>query len=369
MPDGADDSCARDYKSCEVNDLVSLCLEGDRRALDELVRRRWEMVSPTQLVAVCLAGFPEGLDELVRRDWAAVGDADLVSLWLSGFPVAFDPLVRRHWKRVVQVIRSVIGNRARAQELAQDTVLKAFKSGDTFKPGSSFWPWLRQSARNRALSEWVRAKSRPVETTLPEGFDPADTTRDWITATTQQQLKGSLASLSPDDGQQSLQTPANAGAGRLQADAEAKALVAATHTAGHLAGISGFGEAAVVDAEEKALKEWKQYVRDFRRHQDRWIDRWLPGPRLSDVRQALQMVLDGYDRTAIVDAGLYTSPEAVRTGLDRAVKNVLTEAPEAFELARRMVDDLAKTRRDLGLLDDKILFLNFFDLDRITNHG
>ena len=54
-------------------------------------------------------------------------------------------------------------NRADAEDLVQDTYLKAFRSSDSFKPGTNLRAWLFTILHNHFLNDRRRANSSPVE--------------------------------------------------------------------------------------------------------------------------------------------------------------------------------------------------------------
>lgn len=53
-------------------------------------------------------------------------------------------------------------NPADAEDLVQDTYLRAFKSSDSFKPGTNLRAWLFTILHNHFLNDRRRAKSNPV---------------------------------------------------------------------------------------------------------------------------------------------------------------------------------------------------------------
>jgi RNA polymerase sigma-70 factor (ECF subfamily) len=53
-------------------------------------------------------------------------------------------------------------NQADAEDLVQDTYLKAFKSSDTFKPGTNLRAWLFTILHNHFLNDRRRANASPV---------------------------------------------------------------------------------------------------------------------------------------------------------------------------------------------------------------
>ena len=91
---------------------------------------------------VALAGPPsqeEADEELVRK--AALGSVG-----------AFDVLVVRYQDRVYNVLARMCGSPDEAEDLAQETFLKAYRALGAFRQGSKFYTWLFRIAVNAAFS-------------------------------------------------------------------------------------------------------------------------------------------------------------------------------------------------------------------------
>ena len=84
-------------------------------------------------------------------------DNHLVTRSLRGDHEAFGQLIDRHASVVVNVAYRMVGNRAEAEDLAQDTFLTAFKAISTFRADSKFSTWLYRIAVNKC-KDWLRAK-------------------------------------------------------------------------------------------------------------------------------------------------------------------------------------------------------------------
>jgi len=87
-------------------------------------------------------------------------------MWLraarQGDAEAFAELYRRYLGRVREYCARRVGSPLRAEDLAQDTFLKAFEGIASFRPGAAFWPWLSTIARNLCIDE-LRQRGRSVE--------------------------------------------------------------------------------------------------------------------------------------------------------------------------------------------------------------
>lgn len=95
--------------------------------------------------------------EVVRA--AAEGDLD-----------AFDILVRSFQEPVWRFLRGMVSDPALAEDLAQETFLRAYTRLDTFAFRSRFSTWLFQVARNLAVDALRRRERRNL---LPVRLGPA----------------------------------------------------------------------------------------------------------------------------------------------------------------------------------------------------
>src|ERR1043166_7482351 len=80
-------------------------------------------------------------------------DVDLVNGALGGSEPAFQELVRRYERPVFSVILRVIRDPSRAEELAQDTFVKAFLRLETYRSDRKFSTWLLAIAHHVAIDE------------------------------------------------------------------------------------------------------------------------------------------------------------------------------------------------------------------------
>jgi RNA polymerase sigma-70 factor (ECF subfamily) len=110
-----------------------------------------------------------------------VTDPDLIELARRGDDRAWATLVRQHQEAIFRLAYLLLGEAGPAQDVAQDTFIRAFQALDRFDAGRSLRPWLLQIAanlaRNRrrsrgrywaALQRWWQARSEPD----PVGANP-----------------------------------------------------------------------------------------------------------------------------------------------------------------------------------------------------
>ena len=94
-------------------------------------------------------------------------DERLVAEYASGCNEAFDVLLRRHQSRLFSYILSVVKNRDLADDIFQDTFVKAIitiRQG-RYRESGRFFPWLTRIAHNRIIDAFRQVKSENVVST------------------------------------------------------------------------------------------------------------------------------------------------------------------------------------------------------------
>jgi RNA polymerase sigma-70 factor (ECF subfamily) len=111
--------------------------------------------------------------QLARETHAhADPDAPLVRGALAGDMAAFEELVERHHAVVHRIAARIVG-REEADDVAQETFLRAFHRLDRFRGESAFRSWLLQIASNSALNALRRRRPEPVGDAPDEPEAPA----------------------------------------------------------------------------------------------------------------------------------------------------------------------------------------------------
>lgn len=103
---------------------------------------------------------PEGTDE----------DRMLVDRARRGDQEAFRSIVEKYERRLIGLVWGLVGDRADAEDVAQDAFLRAFRGLGSFRGQSSFRTWLFQIALNAARS-FRQGRERRVEA---GGVGPVD---------------------------------------------------------------------------------------------------------------------------------------------------------------------------------------------------
>lgn len=81
---------------------------------------------------------------------------------LDGDLSAYERLVSRHHATVTRIAARVVGH-DEAEDVSQDTFLRAFHRLDRFRGDSSFRTWLLRIAHNAALDHLRRRRAEPVD--------------------------------------------------------------------------------------------------------------------------------------------------------------------------------------------------------------
>jgi RNA polymerase sigma-70 factor (ECF subfamily) len=113
-------------------------------------------------------------------------EAGLVTAAQGGDEAAFAEIVRRHQRAVYRVAYGLTRNAADADDLAQETFVRAWQALGRFRVGEPLFPWLSRIAINLAYSLFRRRKRRPEAALEPmleagqqweaEGEDPVEAT-------------------------------------------------------------------------------------------------------------------------------------------------------------------------------------------------
>jgi RNA polymerase sigma-70 factor (ECF subfamily) len=98
-----------------------------------------------------------------RRDSqpsAPMEEMDLVRRARRGDLAAYDELVKRYQERIYATIYHMTSNHEDANDLAQESFIKAFQALKSFKGGSSFYTWLYRIAVNKTINFLKQRKNR-----------------------------------------------------------------------------------------------------------------------------------------------------------------------------------------------------------------
>jgi RNA polymerase sigma-70 factor, ECF subfamily len=106
---------------------------------------------------------------------AGIDDATLVAQTRDGDARAFSELVKRYEGKVFRLAHHVTQNREDAEDVLQETFLKAYEHLDQFRGDSKFYTWIVRIAVNQALMKLRRRKSDKA-VSLDETIDTGEDT-------------------------------------------------------------------------------------------------------------------------------------------------------------------------------------------------
>lgn len=106
-----------------------------------------------------------------REGSVSAAERELVARAAQGDGEAFDELIRLHTTRVYRMLVRVVGNPADAEDVVQETFLKAWRALPGFRGEARFSTWLYRIAMNEAnrrLAQTAQRATLPIEDVLLE---------------------------------------------------------------------------------------------------------------------------------------------------------------------------------------------------------
>src|SRR5258708_19262934 len=100
-------------------------------------------------------------------------DEELLAAYQQGDTGAFELLLRRHRAPLFTFLVRMLGDRQRAEDLAQETFLRIVKGAQAWEHRARFQTWLFTIARNLCVDHGPRHRFRPPHT-LDEPGPPPD---------------------------------------------------------------------------------------------------------------------------------------------------------------------------------------------------
>src|SRR5712671_2544899 len=104
----------------------------------------------------------------------SVDESQLVAQSRKGDMPAFSELVRRYEGKIFRLAQHITQNREDAEDVLQETFMKAYEHLDQFKGDSKFYTWIVRIAVNQALMKLRRRKtdrSVSLDETIDTGED------------------------------------------------------------------------------------------------------------------------------------------------------------------------------------------------------
>lgn len=135
----------------------------------------------------------------VSLDGVEAWEAACVRRTQGGHPDAFNPLVAHYAPRIRAYLHRMLRNREEAEDLTQETFLRAFRALERFDPDRSFKRWIYTIATNTGLNQLRSQKRKGSQVQLDldswsredvAGHAPGESRG-------MEQLEAAMASLSP----------------------------------------------------------------------------------------------------------------------------------------------------------------------------
>ena len=116
-------------------------------------------------------------------DWMEDNDVVVVARARNGDDDAFRLLVERHSRAIFRLAFRMTGSEQDAEDVVQETLLRAYKNLDGFEERSHFGTWVHRIAVNCSF-DWIRkhrkreefsVDAEPEEVLMPENTGPRST--------------------------------------------------------------------------------------------------------------------------------------------------------------------------------------------------
>lgn len=107
-----------------------------------------------------------------RSDLATATDQEVVVLARAGRDAAYRELIRRYERPVFSLIYRMVRDRELAEDLAQETFVKALNAIESYRPEFKFSSWIFKIANNAAIDQLRR---RELDTLSLDGSPNAET--------------------------------------------------------------------------------------------------------------------------------------------------------------------------------------------------
>ena len=112
------------------------------------------------------ATIPKATPVSSQQIWAEYEDADLVKASQNGTLAAFDELIQRYQQRVYATVYHMTSSHEDADDLTQESFIKAYKALKRFKGESSFYTWIYRIAVNRTINFLKQRKRKSYHMSL-----------------------------------------------------------------------------------------------------------------------------------------------------------------------------------------------------------
>jgi RNA polymerase sigma-70 factor (ECF subfamily) len=107
-----------------------------------------------------------------RPEWGGLSDQEVVLWARSGQDAAYRELIRRYERPIFALLFRMVRDRELAEDLAQETFVKALNAIDSYRPEFKFSSWIFKIANNAAIDHLRR---RELDTLSLDGSPHAET--------------------------------------------------------------------------------------------------------------------------------------------------------------------------------------------------
>ncbi len=111
-------------------------------------------------------------------DLGTVSDQEVVEWALRGHERAYRELVRRYERPVFSLVYRMVRHRERAEDLTQETFVKALNALESYRPDYKFSSWIFKIANNAAIDHLRRKELETLSIDGAPDADSADTARE-----------------------------------------------------------------------------------------------------------------------------------------------------------------------------------------------
>ncbi|MGE4498161.1 MAG: sigma-70 family RNA polymerase sigma factor [Deferribacterales bacterium] len=87
-----------------------------------------------------------------------MGDALVVEKVIEGDAASYELLIRKYQSKLFSTVLHMVKNRELAEDIVQESFLRAFRKLDTLNNRSQFYPWIKRIALNMALNHFEKEK-------------------------------------------------------------------------------------------------------------------------------------------------------------------------------------------------------------------
>ncbi|MGH7583375.1 MAG: sigma-70 family RNA polymerase sigma factor, partial [Gemmatimonadales bacterium] len=121
-----------------------------------------------------LSRVTEGNDYPALPALPALSALSLVDSFMTAPAASFDLEALPHLDTLYRVALRLTGDPAAAEDLVQDTMLRALRAWASFRPGSNARAWLVTILRNQFINGWRSRKRQPTNVDMEAIPEPAD---------------------------------------------------------------------------------------------------------------------------------------------------------------------------------------------------